>query len=118
MRRRKMLENRVLVSPIEIIGQRDRITWPGPDDSLNTMILSASGYGSGRSRTALTMLKMAVLAPIPSASVRTATNVNPGDLRSWRRASVRSFISFGTKRDNWINPQCAACGQETGDQSY
>src|SRR5437867_10283818 len=57
------------------------------------MILSASGYGSGRSRTALTMLKVAVFAPMPSASVRTATNVNPGDLRSWRRANFRSFIS-------------------------
>src|SRR5438067_553251 len=30
---------------------------------------------------------------MPSASVRTATNVNPGDLRSWRRANFRSFIS-------------------------
>src|SRR5207302_3242084 len=116
--RRKMLENRVLVSPIEIIGQRDRIILAGPDDSFNTMILSASGYGSGRSRTALTMLKMAVLAPIPSASVRTATKVNPGDLRSWRRANVRSFISFGPKRDHWINAQSAARRQETGDQSY
>ena len=32
--------------------------------------LSGSGYGSGRRITALTTEKMAVLAPMPSASVR------------------------------------------------
>ena len=34
---------------------------------------SGSGYGSGRSSTPLTTLKMALVAPMPSASVRTAT---------------------------------------------
>jgi hypothetical protein len=33
---------------------------------------------------------MAVLAPIPSASVATATKVKIGDLRSWRKAKRKS----------------------------
>jgi hypothetical protein len=47
---------------------------------------SGSGYGSGFSKTAFTTVKMAVLAPMPSASVRTATAVKPGFLRSVRNA--------------------------------
>src|SRR5206468_12056393 len=46
---------------------------------------------------------------MPSASVRTATRVNPGELRSWRKASFRSFISFCSQRHDWINARCAAC---------
>src|SRR6185312_6435850 len=38
-----------------------------------------------RSSTAFTMLKMAVLAPTPRASVRTATIVNVGFLTSMRK---------------------------------
>ena len=37
--------------------------------------------GSGRSITALTTLKIAVLAPTPSASVTAATAVKPGLFR-------------------------------------
>src|SRR5437879_8605352 len=47
-------------------------------------------YGSGRSRTPLTKLKIAVFAPMPRARVRTATVVNPGDLLSMRTAKRRS----------------------------
>jgi hypothetical protein len=47
---------------------------------------SLSGYGSGRSNTALTTLKTAVVAPIPSASVTTAAVANPG-LRARPRAA-------------------------------
>src|SRR5262252_1356614 len=36
------------------------------------------------------MLKIAVLAPTPSVSVSTAVTVNPGDLRSPRRAKPTS----------------------------
>src|SRR6266481_5652626 len=50
--------------------------------------------GSRRRNRSLTKLKIAVFSPMPSASVRTATRVNPGDLRSWRKANFRSFISF------------------------
>ena len=39
---------------------------------------SGSAHGSGRSMTALTTEKMAVVAPTPSASVITATAVKPG----------------------------------------
>jgi hypothetical protein len=35
--------------------------------------VAGSSYGSGRSETPFTMLKIAVLAPIPSARVRIAT---------------------------------------------
>src|SRR6266700_2530230 len=36
---------------------------------------------------------MAVLAPIPSARVSTATAVKPGFFSSWRKANLRSFMS-------------------------
>ena len=49
-------------------------SWPGFDN------------GNGRSITALTTLKIAVLAPTPRASVIAATSVNPGLLRSDRAA--------------------------------
>src|SRR6266496_572400 len=48
--------------------------------------------GSRRRNRSLTKLKIAVFNPMPSTSVRTATKVNPGDLRSWRKANLRSFI--------------------------
>src|SRR5213083_2404323 len=48
-------------------------------------------YGSGRSTTAFTMLKMAVFAPMPRASVRAATAVKPGFFRSMRKAKRRSW---------------------------
>jgi hypothetical protein len=47
---------------------------------------SDSGYGSGRSSTAFTTLKMAVFAPIPSASATTAMMVKPGAFASMRSA--------------------------------
>ena len=48
---------------------------------------SWSGFlnGSGRSRIALTTLKMAVFAPMPSASASTAMAVNAGLFVSIRR---------------------------------
>jgi hypothetical protein len=39
-----------------------------------------------RDKTAFITLKTAVFAPIPRASVKTATVVNPGLLRNWRSA--------------------------------
>jgi hypothetical protein len=47
---------------------------------------SGSGTGSGRSSRLFTMLKMAVFAPIPSASMTQATVVKPGLRRSARMA--------------------------------
>src|SRR5207237_10174329 len=69
------------------------------------MIRSASGYGSGRRRTALTMLKIAVLAPIPSASVIIATAENAGFLISPRKATRRLLI---TQCDHGIDARRAA----------
>src|SRR5437762_3959341 len=59
------------------------------------MIRSASGYGSGRSKTALTMLKIAVFAPMPSASVRIAITLKLGCFRSMRKAyRISCFTSL------------------------
>ena len=55
---------------------------------------SARGNGSGRSRTASTMLKIAVFAPMPIAIVSTAMTVKPGDRRSVRIAYLRSCASI------------------------
>src|SRR5262245_44075997 len=71
-------------------------------------------------RTPRTSVKMAALAPMPSASVMITTNVNPGDLRSWRKAKRMSFsmeVSFRSQRDDWIDPRRAARRHAAGDQS-
>ena len=47
---------------------------------------SESGNGNARSMAALMTLKMAVVAPTPSASVRTAAAAKPGCLRTMRTA--------------------------------
>src|SRR5215471_15970037 len=56
---------------------------------------------------------MVVLAPIPSASVITATAVKPGFFSNWRMANFKSFIS---KNDNRIEPGCAARRKPAGQQ--
>src|SRR4029453_6317451 len=63
-----------------------------PPAAYSPTITSCSGawYGNGRNRTALTMLKIAVFAPIPKLSVSTAISVNPGYLRSIRPLYRRS----------------------------
>src|SRR4029077_17253158 len=63
------------------------------------------------------MLKIALFAPIPSASVKIATDVNPGDLRSWRRANLRSLILFCAQGDYWIDACGAAGWYKTSKQS-
>src|SRR4029077_8945160 len=71
----------------------------------------------GFKTTPSTTPKIAAVAPIPSASVRTATRVNPGDLRSWRSANLRSLILFCAQRDDRIDA-CGAAGRyKTGKQS-
>ena len=59
-----------------------------PSGRVSLILTSRSGsrYGSGRSRTAFTTLKIAVLAPMPSARVSTAIAVNPGERASCRTA--------------------------------
>src|SRR6184192_3521690 len=69
--------------------------------------------GNPRKKRSLIKLKIAVLSPIPSASVKTATSVNPGDLQSWRKANFRSFISLGAEGLNRIN----TCGTSRREQT-
>jgi len=47
---------------------------------------SDDAYGSGLNRTALTTVKIAVLAPMPSANVRMAAAATAGRLRISRSA--------------------------------
>ena len=69
---------------------------------------SACGYGSGRRSSAFVTLKIALFAPMPIASERTATAVKPRDLASTRNPcrtscrqlsseTVRSGMSIGIK---------------------
>jgi hypothetical protein len=53
--------------------------------SHNITSRSGAANGSGLRSTALTRLKMAVFAPMPSASVNTAMTVNPGRFNSMRK---------------------------------
>jgi hypothetical protein len=53
----------------------------------------------------LTTLKIAVFAPIPSASVMTAMNVNAGEFRSWRIAKRRSFIISCHLAERFVAPR-------------
>src|SRR5436305_12076872 len=59
---------------------------------------------------------MAVFAPMPSASVRIAVRVKPGDLRSWRKANLRSFILFGPQCDDGIYAAGALRRPPTGGE--
>src|SRR5438445_13877256 len=62
--------------------------------SLSPMRYRVAGSATGREerRTACTKVKIAVLAPMPSATVRTTVAVNPGNFTNWRRANLRSCI--------------------------
>src|SRR4051812_20816723 len=62
------------------------------------------------------ILNIAVFAPMPSASVRTATSVKPGDLPSWRKANLRSFMSFSAQCLNGIDMRRAARRNQTSEQ--
>jgi hypothetical protein len=60
---------------------------PPADPSIHIVTTrSTSANGSGFSHIALTRLKIADVAPIPSASTATATTVNPGVRSSERTA--------------------------------
>lgn len=54
---------------------------------------AASRYGSGRSSVASTSAKIALLAPMPIASVITATSVKTGALRNCRSANTTSPLN-------------------------
>src|SRR5712691_6700494 len=86
---------------------------------------SGSENGRPRRKRSCIKLKIAVFMPMPSASVSTARKVNPGDLRSWRRAKWRSFMiavslkvfsSFCAQRDDRIHTCSTASWHAAGDQ--
>src|SRR6266481_1196424 len=77
---------------------------------------SGSGNGSPLRNRSLINEKIAVFNPIPSARVSTATQVNAGDLRSWRSANFTSVILFGSQRGNWIDVCGAARREQTSHQ--
>ena len=56
--------------------------------------INSSGLenGRGRKRIALMTLNIAVFAPMPSASVSTATAVKQGFFSNWRKAKRRSAM--------------------------
>ena len=56
--------------------------------SLSPIRINSLGFATGNdlSRTALISVKIAVVAPIPSASVRIAVMVKPGVFRNCRTA--------------------------------
>jgi hypothetical protein len=58
---------------------------PSGEEVWNTTTRSASGSGTGFRRTALMIEKIAVLAPIPSASAATAAMLKPGLCRNMRK---------------------------------
>src|SRR5262249_15707395 len=70
------------------------------DHSVRKTSRSESGYGSGRSRIALTKLKMALLAPMPRARVRRATSVKPRPL-----ASIRAPNLTSCQRGSMVSPR-------------
>ncbi|PYR05040.1 MAG: hypothetical protein DMF99_29790 [Acidobacteria bacterium] len=67
-------------------------------------------YGSGRSRTARTTVNIEVTAPMPTASVRMTTKVNPGFLRNVRSAYLTSCSAVSTsgrpRRSCWSSRVC------------
>src|SRR5262245_24329157 len=77
---------------------------------------SGSEKGRPRRKRSCIKLKIAMFIPIPTASVSTARKVNPGDLRSCRRANFRSFMLFSAQCFDWINTRGAACGKKTGKE--
>src|SRR5256885_1551992 len=67
---------------------------------------AAAGYGNGRSSTASTTLKIAVHAPMPSASESTAAAVKPGRVRNMRAAYLRSCHSLFIAQPSSFVSQC------------
>src|SRR5438876_7852782 len=65
--------------------------------------LSGSLYGRPRRNRSSIRLKMALLRPMPIASVSNASSVNPGDFSNWRNAKRRSLIMGVTGSDASID---------------
>src|SRR6476646_6243097 len=91
--------------------------------SHTTTRVSGARYGSGLRRTPRTTEKIAVFAPMPSASVTSATTVNTGVAINERYACLRSWItkassgSLGSKRLQGVEARGAARGNRTREDS-
>ena len=68
------------------LGQLTLMPLAAPVASPSHTSRSASGYGSGSSRTPLTTLKIAVLTPMPSARMTMTTREKAGARRIPRAA--------------------------------
>ena len=73
----------------------------------------ASTPGSGLSSTALIQLKIVVLAPMPSASVRIATAVKPGACRARRTANRTSCSTPANRRARRLPVAAASCARSS-----
>src|SRR3982751_3886170 len=69
--------------------------------------------GSPRRKRSLIKLKIVVFRPIPSARVTIAMKVKAGDLRSWRKANFKSFMSLGAQGLNRIDARGAPRRNQT-----
>jgi hypothetical protein len=96
----ELVERTVVVREVPIAAIRERIAavprvLPRSCTVAATRtILFSSGYGSGFSSTLSTTEKMAVFAPIATASVNTTTKVSAGDFRRLRVAIRTSVTAF------------------------
>ena len=78
------------------VGGGSLVCVPSPELSLKSTSCAGSCTGSDSSSTASNSVKIAVFAPIPSASVSTATAVNPGFCSSTRNPKRISFSRLFT----------------------
>ena len=92
-----MLENERLCSWM-VVNRRYDISVNSERATATNASRLGSAKGKGRSSNALATVKIAVFAPMPSASVKTATEVKPGLFANMRRAYRRSFISLDPRR--------------------
>src|SRR5438067_13268968 len=58
-------------------------------------------------------VKMAVFAPMPSASVSTATAVKPGFFSNWRTANLRLFMEWTEQNRVFLHMAAYGNGQAT-----
>ena len=71
---------RAIVKPVDVLSN-DPVNQPGPLKSRD-----GSATGNDFSMTAWMSVKIAVVPPMPSASVSIAVTVNTGASRNWRSA--------------------------------
>src|SRR6202171_1883496 len=81
------------------------------------ILTSSEGRGKGkeRSRTVSTTLKMAVLAPMPKARVKIATEVKPGFFRNMRRPKRTSCQKLYITKSRRSERRFSLDGQATNE---